>query len=354
VHPLHNMDTASKEPEKEPLPLPLPSPAAATDTAASTTDAATTTNADAADAATDATATDATADAAESSPMGKRKRKRIAKSEALKEKWDTVKRQKAAVKAAAAAAAAAAAGSTPSTEAETAETERSAEEKNARKQGKIQAYDALCDKNFAVIIDCAWESEHSEKALNSLSQQIMFCYSMSKKSSNPCRMHLTGVEDRLQAQLSKVLCNSWMGVSVQSTDYRSLGLAKELVYLTSDAEDTLDDLDPNCAYIIGGIVDRNRLKGVTYEKAILQGIRTAKLPIKEYCSIKATPVLTVNHVFDILLSYSRCRSWPDAFKCILPQRKSVEVLELEPVGKPETDESTDTPPSIDTAAKAEP
>jgi tRNA (guanine9-N1)-methyltransferase len=42
---------------------------------------------------------------------------------------------------------------------------------------------------------------------------------------------------------------------------------KKLVYLTSDAEHTLETLDDNTAYIIGGIVDRNRLKGVTYNKA---------------------------------------------------------------------------------------
>jgi tRNA (guanine9-N1)-methyltransferase len=260
--------------------------------------------------------------------MGKRKRKRLAKHEALKVTREATRLQRADV------------GHSASTEAGTGagpEVERTAEERDAKKQSKIQAYDSLCDNNFSVIIDCAWESEHSEKALNSLSQQIMFCYSMSRKSSNPCRIHLTGVGDRLQGQLSKVACNSWMGVSVQRTDYRSLGLAKELVYLTSDAEDTVEELDPNCAYIIGGIVDRNRLKRVTYEKATIQGIRTAKLPIKEYCSINSTPVLTVNHVFGILLTYSKCRSWPDAFKCILPQRKAVSVLE-QPVGKRETGE----------------
>jgi tRNA (guanine9-N1)-methyltransferase len=46
--------------------------------------------------------------------------------------------------------------------------------------------------------------------------------------------------------------------------------------LTSDAEETLETLDDNTAYIIGGIVDRNRLKGVTYNKARHQNISTAK------------------------------------------------------------------------------
>lgn len=49
-------------------------------------------------------------------------------------------------------------------------------------------------------------------------------------------------------------------------------------------------------YIIGGIVDRNRLKGVTYKKAQEQGIATAKLPLDKYVEMGAsTRVLTVNH-----------------------------------------------------------
>jgi tRNA (guanine9-N1)-methyltransferase len=35
---------------------------------------------------------------------------------------------------------------------------------------------------------------------------------------------------------------------------------KDLVYLTAEATDVLQDLDPKRVYIIGGIVDHNRLK----------------------------------------------------------------------------------------------
>ena len=49
-------------------------------------------------------------------------------------------------------------------------------------------------------------------------------------------------------------------------------------------------------YIIGGIVDHNRLKGVTYAKATQQGIATAKLPLDKCVAMgSATRVLTVNH-----------------------------------------------------------
>ena len=93
------------------------------------------------------------------------------------------------------------------------------------------------------------------------------------------------------------------------------------MYLTSDAEETLTTLEPDTAYIIGGIVDRNSLKGATALKAQSQGVRAAKLPIKEHVAMAATHVLTVNHVFELLLHYQRCGSWGDAIAAVLPQRK---------------------------------
>jgi tRNA (guanine9-N1)-methyltransferase len=194
-----------------------------------------------------------------------------------------------------------------------------------RNAQKREDFEDLCKDNFEVVIDCDWEQDHADRPLQSLGKQILICHGLNKKSDRPCFIHLAGVGPRLSAQLEKVNYSSWRGVRTHSEDYCYIGLTKELVYLTSDGDETLDKLDPNCAYIIGGIVDRNRLKGVTYKKASQQGIRTARLPIKEYCVLHATHVLTVNHVFEILLTFARTGSWLQSFESILPQRKGVEA-----------------------------
>jgi len=65
---------------------------------------------------------------------------------------------------------------------------------------------------------------------------------------------------------------------------------ENLVYLTADAETILDDLDPTKIYIIGGLVDRNRWKGITMKKANDQGIQSARLPIESYLKMSSSQV----------------------------------------------------------------
>lgn len=202
-------------------------------------------------------------------------------------------------------------------------------ERQERKKFKDTAFIEAATQNFHVVIDCSWEAEHTESTLKSLTQQIMFCYGCNKRHEKPAFLHLSHIGPKTLAQLEKNHLCSWLAVSTSSEDYLSNPLfskekvegKKQLVYLTSDGEETLQALSPSEAYIIGGIVDRNRLKGITFEKAKAQGIRTAKLPIKEYMALTATHILTVNHVFEILLTFQQSQNWKETLDQVIPKRK---------------------------------
>jgi len=103
----------------------------------------------------------------------------------------------------------------------------------------------------------------------------------------------------------------------------------KLVYLTSNATTTfLKHLDDSKTYVIGGIVDRNRLTRTTIEKAEKLGIMTARLPIDDHLKLVATKVLTVNHVFEILLKYRQHgNDWKKSLLDVLPQRKDITEVE---------------------------
>ncbi|KAF2859574.1 hypothetical protein K470DRAFT_277627 [Piedraia hortae CBS 480.64] len=95
----------------------------------------------------------------------------------------------------------------------------------------------------------------------------------------------------------------------------------EVVYLTSDAEETLTHLKPYSTYIVGGLVDKNREKGLCYRRAKEKGVRTARLPIGEFMHLKTRQVLATNHVVEIMLKWLECGDWGEAFVKAIPKRK---------------------------------
>ncbi len=98
-----------------------------------------------------------------------------------------------------------------------------------------------------------------------------------------------------------------------------------IVYLTSDSPHTLDVLSPYTTYIIGGIVDKNRHKGICYERAMARGIPTAKLPIGEYMTMQSRSVLATNHVAEIMLRWLENGDWAKAFLQVIPKRKEAKL-----------------------------
>jgi tRNA (guanine9-N1)-methyltransferase len=216
--------------------------------------------------------------------------------------------------------------------------------------------------NFEVIIDCGWEDEHPDKEMTSLIQQIMYCYGANRKQAHPVKFSLFNLGPRVRKGLERIKFDKWLGFRATAEDLLSTGeyqtlssdlssadnSKKELIYLTSDAEEVLTELNPNHAYVIGGIVDRNRLKGATFKKAQSLNIRTAKLPIKEYIQLSTSHILTVNHVFDILLRFQENKNWIQTLAAILPQRKEAAIK-----GQKSTSRVSSVDNSVDNDAEAE-
>ena len=95
----------------------------------------------------------------------------------------------------------------------------------------------------------------------------------------------------------------------------------EIVYLTSDSPHTLERLQPYGTYIVGGLVDKNRHKGICYKTACDKGIKTAKLPIGEFMEMQSRFVLATNHVVEIMVRWLECGDWGESFVEVMPKRK---------------------------------
>eukprot|EP00584_Thalassiosira_punctigera_P009475 CAMPEP_0172544150 /NCGR_PEP_ID=MMETSP1067-20121228/14364_1 /TAXON_ID=265564 ORGANISM="Thalassiosira punctigera, Strain Tpunct2005C2" /NCGR_SAMPLE_ID=MMETSP1067 /ASSEMBLY_ACC=CAM_ASM_000444 /LENGTH=474 /DNA_ID=CAMNT_0013330663 /DNA_START=21 /DNA_END=1445 /DNA_ORIENTATION=- len=121
--------------------------------------------------------------------------------------------------------------------------------------------------------------------------------------------------------------------------YPKLRPDHQFVYLTGDSPNTLTSLDNNTTYIIGGIVDRNRLKRAAIDRAESIAaknpslkVKTARLPLDENVDFKgSTRILTCNHVFEILQRFRENgdRDWKGSIMAVLPCRKDLEGREEE-------------------------
>jgi len=179
-----------------------------------------------------------------------------------------------------------------------------------------------------VCIDCSFEEKMTSKEIGSLSNQIRYCYAANKKSDMPIRFSTTSLSSQTFHNLKKVdgFPEQWCSRGFSYSDKSLVELSPDkqnIIYLTSDSENTMEQLDNTKTYVIGGIVDRNRHKGLTKLKAEELGIATAKLPIDEYLKLFATKVLTCNHVFEILLHFQKSQDWLKAMMAVLPERKDI-------------------------------
>ena len=222
------------------------------------------------------------------------------------------------------------------------------------KQSKHQQYVQL---PITFVLDCGFDYLMMDKERKSLGSQITRCYSDNHRAPYQAHLVVSSFGGHLKERFDGLLAgqyHSWRGVRFLEEDFVEAAMqakqrmkghseAKltgifadkvasqqtpigqseegEVVYLTSDSPETLTELRPYSTYIIGGLVDRNRHKGVCYKKARDRGIKTAKLPIGDYMQMTSRFVLATNHVAEIMLRWLELGDWGKAFLQVVPKRK---------------------------------
>ena len=216
----------------------------------------------------------------------------------------------------------------------------------SRKQIK-EEFKEKCKNGMRVIIDCDFEHLMDERSIKSMVRQIVDLYSINKYSTNPFRVILYGVGKQIKEGLEKSDYKNWIGIEIYfKEDYPNFDkfiedilykddkrpmkdIKYNIYYLSADSENNIENIDKNSTYIIGGIVDRNKYKGLSLNKAKELGINHGKFPIGEYLKLQSSQVLTTNHTFHILNEFSIRHDWKEAFVSIIPKRKQEENEELE-------------------------
>ncbi|KAI9654887.1 MAG: tRNA (guanine(9)-N(1))-methyltransferase [Alyxoria varia] len=217
---------------------------------------------------------------------------------------------------------------------------------------------------ISLVIDCQFDELMTDNERVSLASQITRCYSDNRNS--PFRTHLavSSFSGKLKERFDTVLHanhKTWENIRFRESDFvavaeessqwmsgskgsslvgafkqdadisdsietgKNLEGNREVIYLTSESPNTLTELQPYSTYIIGGLVDKNRHKGICYKRAMDRGIKTAKLPIGEHLKMQSRFVLATNHVCEIMLKWLVLGDWTQALMDVMPKRKGGDV-----------------------------
>ena len=186
-----------------------------------------------------------------------------------------------------------------------------------------------------VAIDLSFDDLMREHDVKKLVKQVQRCYAVNRRAEHPLQLYLTSFGGQSQETLDDTggHYRSW-DIHIRTEGLTEAFSKDDIIYLTSESPNVLRTLDTSKVYVIGGLVDHNHHKGLCYRQAVERGLGHAQLPIGEYVKLNSRKVLTVNHVFEILVQFTESQDWKDAFFKVLPARK----VEGETEGKEEENE----------------
>lgn len=179
-----------------------------------------------------------------------------------------------------------------------------------------------------VVIDLSFDDLMSDLDMGKCVKQMLHCYSLNRRAENPMQLYFTNFNGKVEKEMEKHEGYRNWDIYFHSDSYTEIFDKSELVYLTSESDNVITKLEDDKVYIIGGLVDHNAHKGVCYRVAVDQKIGHAQLPLKEFLDLKTRKVLTIDHVFEILLGVSSGMDWKEAFLKVLPARKGAKEREI--------------------------
>ncbi|XP_063359516.1 tRNA methyltransferase 10 homolog A [Cydia amplana] len=182
-------------------------------------------------------------------------------------------------------------------------------------------------KSTGIIIDLSFDDLMIEKDRFKVIKQILRCYSVNRRSASPLQFHITGFSERAKSEMSRHNGYENWDIQFHNESYLELFPKENLVYLTSESENVIENFEENTYYIIGGLVDHNQHKGLCHKIAQEQGIRHGQLPLDIYVNMKTRKVLTIDHVFEIVVKISEGTPWQDTLLKVLPLRKGAHICD---------------------------
>ena len=183
-----------------------------------------------------------------------------------------------------------------------------------------------------ICVDLSLDVYMSEKECSRLAQQLCRLYGSNRIAARPAHVYFTGLNKSGFLYQECVRKNSgFENYAVEMTEKSHMDMFSldEIVYLSPNSSNVLETIDKDKVYVIGGLVDESVQKNFTQSRAEKLDIQTMRLPITEHMdrvdsSLKTgnyNTILTINQVFEILLTFTEAGDWKLALSRGVPQRK---------------------------------
>ncbi|XP_061891312.1 tRNA methyltransferase 10 homolog C [Entelurus aequoreus] len=216
--------------------------------------------------------------------------------------------------------------------------EQDGEEKECRNTFLLQFWSRSLDRflgwrsvqamrfNQPLVLDMSYESSMSRREIVNTVSQLMELEGWNRRDNEPYHLHFCNLQPdgAYMAELVKRYgASTWERLLITSTDRQAVDLfpADRLVYLTADSPNVLRKFDHSKVYIVGGLVDRSILSGVSLANAKRQKLATARLPLDEFLNWEmGAKNLTLDQMIRIMLTIKETGKWEEALKFV-PKRK---------------------------------
>ncbi|KAG2449455.1 hypothetical protein HYH02_005602 [Chlamydomonas schloesseri] len=190
---------------------------------------------------------------------------------------------------------------------------------------------ALADESrWRLVIDCGFvHTLTAHKELRSLAKQIQTSVGHNRRAEAPFCLQVTSWFGEVAEYAEGTMGGAAWPLLKRQQATLDLFPRELITVLSPDAAEPLTDLDPDRVYVVGGIVDKSVIRGVTAGFAARHELRAARLPTMELAEQLALgpgapkrPVLNIDDVVYALLRYRvNGGDWLDALDAAIPARK---------------------------------
>ena len=198
-------------------------------------------------------------------------------------------------------------------------------EKKSKKKSNVELSERFSNPDaLRVAVDVSYEQD-STRARRSVAKQLCECVGIAHREDALAMTYCDFSGPIAEESREFFFSDRWSSVKMDPRSVEEAFDARDVVYMSPDASEVLDEVDASKVYVVGGIVDlATRGMRTSLTRANASSFRCARLPIREHRPEQTHTVLNIDAVVKILCGRHRGESWDDVFDRELPKRQAAE------------------------------